>query len=335
MTLFLSIPEYLSQYPDAAELQQAIRQPWSIPLNDATGRSYGYRQDVNLRPGLSVLIDDYTLQDDLIVELSSSQGYEPARLGLEMSFLLSGHNRAEGVQVHHNFLDVSWDSSDGGQFDWQAGERILKLDIHIEPYLFETLVGEQLEALPCTFCELMRNPQFSHKKFRQVAPTTATMQTALHQILHCPYQGLTRWLFWESKVLELIALRLDQMSQSSAPLMTPNWSTDDVDRIHYASSILLKHLVDPPSLEQLAQLAGLNDRKLKEGFRQVFGTTVFGYLTQYRMEKACQLLRQQQSVAAVAIAVGYASPTAFSGTFRRRFGMSPKGYQVAKRRRYS
>ncbi|MEM1391586.1 MAG: pyruvate dehydrogenase complex E1 component subunit beta, partial [Pseudomonadota bacterium] len=32
--------------------------------------------------------------------------------------------------------------------------------------------------------------------------------SAIHQILHCPYQGLTRWLYLESKVIELIALRL-------------------------------------------------------------------------------------------------------------------------------
>lgn len=330
MTLFLSVPEFLSQQADVTSLLKSIRQPWTVPLKDATGRSHGYRKEVNLRPGLSVLIDDYTLQDNLIVELSSGPVCEPS-LGLEMSFVLSGHNRTEDIQVHHNFLDVSWNSSDTGHFDWQAGERILKLDIHIEPNLFMTFVGEKLEMLPLKFCELLQNPQFSHKEFRQVASTTAVMQTALYQILHCPYQGSTRWLFWESRVLELIALRLEQMSQSNPSLTTSKWSVEDVNRIHYASSTLLNRLVDPPSLEELAQIAGLNDRKLKEGFRQVFGTTVFGYLTQHRMEKACQLLKQQQSVAAVAAAIGYASPTAFSGTFRRQFGMAPKEYQIAKR----
>lgn len=329
MTLLLSVPDYLSQHADVAKLTDTVRQPWTIPLNDPSGRSYGYRQEVNLRPGLSVLIDDYTLQDNLIVEIGRGEACEPS-LGLEMSFLLSGHNQHEGVQVHHNFLDASWDHSDGGQFDWQAGERVLKLDIHIEPHLFETLVGEQLQVLPLPLCKLIQNHECIQKHFRQVTPTTAAMQAALHQILHCPYQELTRWLYWESRILELIALRLEQVSQSK-PEVTSKLSVDDVSRIYLASDILLQRLVDPPSLCELARLAGLNDLKLKEGFRQVFGTTVFGYLSQHRMEKACQLLNQRQSVAAVSAAVGYASPTAFSGTFRRRFGVSPKRYQLAKR----
>lgn len=61
MTLFLSVPEALSQHPQAEPLE-SMRQPWTIPLIDAAGKSQGYRQAVNLRPGLGVLIDDYTLQ---------------------------------------------------------------------------------------------------------------------------------------------------------------------------------------------------------------------------------------------------------------------------------
>ena len=72
----------------------------------------------------------------------------------------------------------------------------------------------------------------------------------------------------------------------------------------------------PPTLVELAHLIGLNDYTLKKGFCQVFDTTVFGYLTQERMKQAERLLAQQQSVATVAIAVGYASPTAFSGAFK-------------------
>ena len=120
---------------------------------------------------------------------------------------------------------------------------------------------------------------------------------------------------------------MTQYPQQAASDLQP----DDVARIHYAGDLLRQRLSDPPSLLELARLIGLNDYKLKQGFRQVFNTTVFGYLTQRRMEKACQLLVQRHTVAVVAAAVGYASPTAFSGAFRRRFGISPKRYQVEKR----
>lgn len=323
MPLFLSVPAALTQQPEAAEWVQAGRQPWTIPLEDPTGDSFGYRQEINLRPGLNVLIDDYTLQRDLTVETGTGEPCE-ADLEIELSFMVSGHNRHEGVQSDHSFFQAEWCDSDGGRFHWRAGERVLKLDIHIQPILFKSLVGEQLNALPPKLRRLVQNPQPSHNQFWQVYPTTAAMQTAIYQILHCPYQGLTRWLFWESKVLELIALRLEQVSQINQAALS-GLRPDEIDRIHQASEILQQRLAEPPSLLELARLAGINDYKLKVGFRQVFGTTVFGYLRRHRLELARQLLNERQiSVSAAAAAVGYSSQGHFAAAFRKQFGLNPK-----------
>lgn len=329
MSLFLSVPKFSSQYDQVDGFVQEVYRPWTIPLNDTTGHSYGYRQLVNLRQGLNVLIDDYTLKEDLIVK---PPGVGDAWLRLEMSFMLSGKNRYEEVQPCHNFLTAGWATGKSGQFHWQAGERVLKFDIHMEPNFFNTLLDEQFDALPSLLRQNIKSFQPYHHSFWHRQPTTAAMRSVIHQILHCPYQGLTRWLYWEGKVLELIALRLEQVSQSD--LKTADQSSlksEDVDRIYSASTILIEHFNNPPSLLELSRLTGLNDYKLKQGFRQVFGTTVFGYLIQHRMERACQLLKQQQSIAMVAAAVGYSSPMTFSRAFRRHFDISPKDYRQSKR----
>jgi AraC-like DNA-binding protein len=328
MSLLLSVTEALSQHPQAEPIQ-SIRQPRTIPLIDTTGKSRGYRQEVDLRLGLNILIDDYTLREDLIVETGEGKPCEPS-LTFEMSFMLSGYNHGEKVQPCHNFFLAHWCDRDGGPFPWQAGERVLKFDIHIEPALFKTLVGQQFEVLPSPLSQLVQNPLPSQNYFRHLHPTTAAMQSAIHQILHCPYQGLTRWLFWEGKVLELIALRLEQLSQSRQ--QRSGLHAEDIDRIHYASDLLLQRLDNPPSLIELARLAGLNDYKLKQGFRQVFGTTVFGYLQAYRMERAKQLLAQPNfNIAGVARATGYASQSHFCHMFKQQFGMTPRHYRNSLR----
>jgi len=332
MTLLLSVPEAKSQHPQA-ELTQLMRQPWTIPLIDAFGKSQGYRQEVSLRPGLTILIEDYTLQDDLIVETGNGHSHVP-ELSIEMSFMLSGHNRLEEVQPCHNFFGAEWRKSSGGQFHWQADEQVLKFDVHIELNLFEALVGEQHDVLPPSLRQLIENSQCSQQTFWHAQLTTAAMQSAIHQILHCPYQGLTRWLYLESKAIELIALRLEQVSQHSpADLAAPGLHSKDIDRIHYASVILLQRLDNPPSLLELASLAGLNDYKLKKGFRQVFGTTVFGYLQTHRMERAKQLLAQPTfNIAGVAQAIGYANQSHFCQMFKQQFGMTPQCYRNSLRR---
>ncbi|MEM7769694.1 MAG: AraC family transcriptional regulator [Cyanobacteria bacterium P01_A01_bin.37] len=324
MPLFLSVPEALSQCPQV-ENGLSTRQLWTIPLIDATGKSQGYRQVANLRPGLNVLIDDYTLQDDLIVETGNGKPRCPD-LEIEMSFMLSGHNRQEKVQPCHNFFSMCWCDVDGGKFSWKADERVLKFDIHINPTLFETLVGKQFGSLPSCLRRTTQQTQLSQEQFRHTQPTTAAMQAAIHQILHCPYQGLTRWLYWESKVLELIALRLDSVSQHPpAAVVTLGLQAEDIDRIYHAKDILTQQLDNPPSLVDLARQVGLNDCTLKRQFRQVFGTTVFGYLHHYRMEQAqALLLKNQLSINAIARAVGYTNPCSFSTAFRKKFGVSPK-----------
>ncbi|MEM8639741.1 MAG: AraC family transcriptional regulator [Cyanobacteria bacterium P01_G01_bin.54] len=104
------------------------------------------------------------------------------------------------------------------------------------------------------------------------------------------------------------------------------------DRIVHAKDLLLSQLSAPPTLLKLAHQVGLNDRKLKQGFRQVFGTTVFGYLHNHRMTQAKQLLvLSGATIAGVAQQVGYRSPEAFSAAFRRTFEINPKAYQLQKR----
>jgi AraC-like DNA-binding protein len=80
----------------------------------------------------------------------------------------------------------------------------------------------------------------------------------------------------------------------------------------------------PPSLPELARHVGLNEFKLKTGFRTLFGTSVFAYLRAQRMELARRLLVQRgQSVTEVALRVGYANPSKFALAFRKHFGFPP------------
>ena len=135
-------------------------------------------------------------------------------------------------------------------------------------------------------------------------------------------------MYLESKCLELIALKLEQLTMSNSTRSPDNiLKADDIDRIHQARNILIERVQHPPSLTELARQVGLNDRKLKQGFHQVFDTTVFGYLHEYRMVTAMKLLAQgNTNVERVIRSVGYASRSSFSRAFKQRFGASPRNY---------
>ena len=130
---------------------------------------------------------------------------------------------------------------------------------------------------------------------------------------------------------ELMALLMEQeqaLTRGQA-LSSMTLKPDDIERIHEARDILVRQMEHPPSLLELARLVGLNDYTLKRGFREVFDTTAFGYLHDYRLEKARQLLQERRlNVSEVARAVGFGSSSYLSRAFRKKHGVSPKQYQA-------
>ncbi|MEB3337792.1 MAG: AraC family transcriptional regulator, partial [Leptolyngbyaceae bacterium] len=128
--------------------------------------------------------------------------------------------------------------------------------------------------------------------------------------------------------LELIALQTTRFLQTNLPSDRHRLKPSDIDRIHHARELVTQRLENPLSLLDLARAVGLNDCTLKRGFRQVLGTTVFGYIRQQRLIKAYQLLRDREmSVAEVTCLVGYTHPGHFATAFKREFGVSPNVFK--------
>jgi AraC family transcriptional activator of pyochelin receptor len=139
--------------------------------------------------------------------------------------------------------------------------------------------------------------------------------------------ALTKQLYLEGKVLELIALRLEDLQDSSPLNTTITIKPEQIDSIYQARDILISNFTNPPTLLGLARLVNLNDCTLKKGFQEIFSTSVFGYLHDYRMERARELLLEKQmNVTQVAEVVGYTARSAFARAFSNKFGVSPSAY---------
>lgn len=288
----------------------------------------GYKRDIELRNGIDLTFHRYQLKDDLVVDRMP--------LGetgcLEWMFTLSSTVRLpNGVQIHQGQYLLSGLVSPGGNVEGLADTITVEVDIHLAPEQFQTLIGGQVDILPTEVQRILARDEAL--PFSSVRPITPTMQLVLQQMLACPYQGVIKQMYLESKSVEVLALWLDQIRSSEPAFHSSTASCKiDVDRIHQAKEILLQQLDHPPSLLTLARQVGLNDCTLKRGFKQVFGTTVFGYLHQCRMEQARSLLLENQhSVTTIAQIVGYTNLSAFSSAFRKQYGVSPRAMQGGRR----
>lgn len=70
---------------------------------------------------------------------------------------------------------------------------------------------------------------------------------------------------------------------------------------------------------------GINQSKLKKGFKELYSSTIHDYLKDVRLKKAIEYLHTKQySIKEVSYMVGYTSQASFSYAFKQKYNCAPK-----------
>jgi AraC-like DNA-binding protein len=156
------------------------------------------------------------------------------------------------------------------------------------------------------------------------ASMSPQMFNIVNDILSCPLSGNLRSIVIEAKILEFIAIQLNQMVKEDHGKDVHKMKAADRDALFAMKEFLNKTFTKEHSLKTLSRTFGLNEFKLKRGFKELFGTTVFDYLHDLKMEYAKQMLASEDVyINEVSGLVGYKNPNHFSTAFKRKFGVNP------------
>lgn len=156
-----------------------------------------------------------------------------------------------------------------------------------------------------------------------IANITPQMYGVINAMQNAPYKGNLKGIFLEAKLLELFLMQVDQLDSKNGSTLS-GISGKDADCLHYIKEYLDLHYSEGLSIISLSKRAGINQTKLKTGFKNLFKTTVFGYITDLRLTEAKRLLLEEDMyVNEVAYKVGFSYPHHFSAQFKRKFGISP------------
>ena len=284
----------------------------------------GHWRTIQLREGLQLTLGHLQLHD----RVQSTQLEAPEDF-LEFHLHLSGIHENDGdILGAGQYCIYGSGLMPKASFELSDRQPFLEVQVLIRADVLRSFLGDSGEDLPAALQSWVRPPEVL--RFSRFETVTPAMQLAARQMLRCDFQGMPKRMFLEGKALELLGLAAAtemkrQDGDRFAPRIRPKAQSDLLDRIHHAKDILCQQIDQPPTLGELARLVGLNECTLKPAFRQTFGTTVFGYLHDIRMEQARQTLAiGDHSVGEVARMVGYTNLPAFSRAFSKRFDLNPR-----------
>jgi AraC-like DNA-binding protein len=328
-TTLINAEELFGNFSDPGEFQDCrdgfeVKWEWPEEIGN------GFISMIKLRPGLMLGIGDFRLIEDIAV--SFEQKYHSVAFGFGVSGSMrctvnseEGQKGFWGYKPGHSVM--------GYQPEWQqgivkysVGTQVCYVGIWIDSLLLNTFMDGQHNHIPIGMRDIVNGAEEQY--YYQTSIMTPSVNMAIQQILDCPYRSPLKRLYLESKALELITHSMAQFIAPEAALKKNSvLRPQDIERVHHAKKLVGRDFQNPPKLLDLAKAVGLPHPKLNFFFRELYGTTVFGYLREMRLNKAKSLLDEgRMNVAEVAYAVGYSSLSHFAKSFKYYHGAAPGNY---------
>ena len=166
-----------------------------------------------------------------------------------------------------------------------------------------------------------------NRKYYDNTEIKSSVLLVLQQMFVADSHSSIKDLYIKGKTYELLSLHFDSGKNTNDEYCPFLVDDREVLKIRRAKDIIISKMSEPPTLQELANEVGLNLKKLKEGFKQIYGDTVYSFLFDYKMEYSRKLLESNRfNVNEVGLQVGYSTSSHFIAAFKKKFGTTPKQY---------
>ncbi|GAB6087219.1 AraC family transcriptional regulator [Alkaliphilus crotonatoxidans] len=282
-----------------------------LRLPEETGM--GYCKRIILKPSMEINITNVTLKDTVVL----------------------------GGRVEHNSLAFCL----GGLFPWRLEDNKKEFEMESgECYLFSKMEGNGIcrydQGKSFSGINIQLDQQTIASFFQHVgreaayssldgcsfykAKYSSAIRLILNEIINCHYRDELKKIYLEGKVLELIAVFLNELIFQREEPTASKLTSSDIEALHRARKILDGNIVSPPTISKLARMVYLNEYKLKIGFKELFEMPVHAYIIDKRMEQARILMEEKKLRVTEAVQrVGYSDASHFAKKFRKKYGINP------------
>jgi AraC-like DNA-binding protein len=262
---------------------------------------------------------------NFLFEENTKISYANNTEAIKMHFVLSGNTmmRSE-IQTHqfesyhHNLI---YSPKSKTSWEWEANNELQLFEVSLKIDFLKKYVSKKdpyislfIDAIEKKIPSCLLNKNLK---------ATSEMLVIIKKITDCEREGIYKKMFIEAKIIQLLLLQLEQLCCNNCPIKCQLKNSDTL-KMYQIRNIILSNLTKPFSLKELANQVGTNECTLKKGFKTIFGTTIFGFLNDVKMEKAQNLLIEQElTITQVAELVGYKNATHFTTAFKKKYGTLP------------
>lgn len=214
-------------------------------------------------------------------------------------------------------------------------QRSLPIHLDIEPHASLVSILISIKKFHGLFSEEANyisflNNENKDKKYYKDGKISPSLAIVLNQLVNYNLNQSIKSIYFKGKAYELLSLYFNRSEDANVEQCPFLVDESNVIKIRKAKDIIVSRMAEPPTLHELADEIELSLKKLKEGFKQIYGDSVFSFLFDYKMEVARKLLETgEHNVNEVGLKVGYSTASHFIAAFKKKYGTTPKKYLMS------
>jgi len=313
--------------PKASRRTATVGMRFLLPAAEGSG----YWDFFSASEHLLISITDTVYRHDRWVPVDDSRHFK-------LRFMLSGRlltrNRATLLEGGQAAAHVSPRNNEaGGGYFVEGGAQTRMVVLHGRRELLTDLLGLGAADTPPPLDRMLGPPG---EEFSQSLSFSPKILRAVRDMIDSRHElpAQLRTSYIESKAIEVLSLVIAELTnRSHSKRLEIRISPRELNCIYETRDYLAQHFVAPPTISKLARMVGINQTKLKAGFKQALGMTIYHYIIKLRMEHAATLLMSEEhSISSVAYLVGYDYPANFTIAFKKHFGVLPRAWKDRRNR---
>ena len=285
----------------------------------------GYIRKVRFEAGFKLMVHRYVLKEDLIIKRNPNVNPDPLRT-------IFFYNNEEVLELNYNNeenIPFSQKNDSAIQLSTNDLRSVIRFPAGSDiQYLVVGIKADRLRTLlaidkPNGTVGTVISDGVSYLFFEGL---NAEMKLLLKHIVSANMNNQIYNFYVKTKLQELLYLLFTKLSlRENTAFKSIN--SDDAEKLLVIRNEILSDLSTPPVISELAAIAAMSETKLKQLFKQTFGSTIYNYYQRIRMEEAAFLLKQAKlSVSEVGYTLGFSNLSHFSRLFERQYGLTPKKF---------